>query len=195
MIPVNAEHAGPCKLRPWRAAMIEHDESAGRVVPFARWHVIEETDLARLVADHVRVRAVCDRLEACADGLPDRPSDVEAMSRCLRAVVHSHSREESAVIGALFAQDLDDPLAAALVGRMRARHLTDSVHVDDILAALSGASTPCAEAFGYMLRGFFEGCRLAMDFTELAILTLGAGRLSRNARAMLANSLCERELG
>jgi len=32
-----------------------------------------------------------------------------------------------------------------------------------------------------------------MDFTELAILTLGTGRLSRSARAMLIDGLCARQ--
>ena len=42
---------------------------------------------------------------------------------------------------------------------------------------------------GYMLRCFFDGCRRAMDFTELAILALGERRLTRDARALLIGSL------
>jgi hypothetical protein len=198
LIAVNVVCAVPCKLQAWRAAMIEHDEFAGRVVPFVRrWHVIHEIDFARLIADHAHLRTVCDQLEACGDTLPDRPTDADADAVCrnLRAVVVSHPREENAVIDALFARELDDPLTAALVGRIRARHLSDAIHADDILAALSGASKPCAEAFGYMLRGFFDGCRRAMDFTELAILTLGTRRLTQEARAALVGGLCERGAG
>lgn len=175
--------------------MIEHDGFAGRVVPIGgRWHVINQLDLARLCAAHARLRNVCDRLEACADALPDRLSDAEASAvyRDLRAVVVSHPRDEIAVIDALFACDFCDPLTAAVVGRVRARHESDAIQADDILAALSGASAPCAEAFGYMLRSFFDGCRLAMDFTQLAVLTLGAGRLTPGAREMLVRGLCER---
>ncbi|RZM04088.1 MAG: hypothetical protein EOP68_19855 [Sphingomonas sp.] len=175
--------------------MIEHDDDGGRVVPFVRrWHVIHDIDLARLIADHARLRDVCDRLEACADALPDGVSDADAdaVSRRLRAVVVSHPRDETAVIDALFAADLDDPLTATLVGRIRARHLSNAVEAEDILAALAGASTPCAEAFGHMLRGFFDGCRRAMEFTELAILTLGAQRLTPDARALLVGGLCGR---
>jgi hypothetical protein len=175
--------------------MIEHDEFAARVVPFAgRWHVIHELDLARLIAAHARLRNVCDRLEACADALPDRLSNAEADAICrdLRAVVLSLPRDETAVIDALFTRHLGDPLTAAVVGRVRARHVSDAIQADDILAALSGVSAPCAEAFGYMLRSFFDGCRQAMDFTQLAVLTLGAGRLTRGARDMLVRGLCER---
>lgn len=175
--------------------MTEHDEFAARVVPFAgRWHVIHELDLARLIAAHARLRGVCDRLEACADALPGRLSDAEADAVCrdLRAVVVSHPRDETVVIDALFARGFGDPLTAAVVGRVRARHLSDAIQADDILAALSGVSAPCAEAFGYMLRSFFDGARQAMDFTQLAILTLGARRLTHGARDMLVRSLCER---
>jgi hypothetical protein len=175
--------------------MTEHDEFAARVVPFAeRWHVIHELDLARLIAAHARVRDVCDRLEACADALPRRLSDAEtdAVCRDLRAVFVSYPRDEDALIAALFGLGLGDPLTAAVVARMRASHVSDAIQADDILAALSGVSAPCAEAFGYMLRSFFDGCRQAVDFTQLAILTLGAGRLTRGARDMLVRGLCER---
>ena len=142
--------------------MIGHDEFGGLVVPFVRRRpVIEDTDLAAIVADHARLRDVCDRLEACADALPDRPSDAAALRRSRRAVVASHDREEAAVIDTLFARDLSDPLTKALLGRV--------------------------------LRGVFDSCRLTMDFTELAILTLGTGRLSRSARAMLVDGLCARQ--
>lgn len=173
---------------------MERDELDKRVVPFARrWHVIHDIDLARLIADHARLRAVCDRLEACADALPGGISDAEADAVCssLRAIVLSHPQEENAVIDALFACHLDDPLTATLVARMHARHLSDAVHADDILAVLRGASVPCAEAFGYMLRGFFDGCRRTMDFTELAILTLGGKRFTHAARDSLVKALCE----
>ncbi len=99
------------------------------------------------------------------------------------------------MIDALFAHDPDDALTAALLGRIRARHLSDAIDADDIVAVLSGASRPGAEAFGFMLRGFFEGCRAAMAFTELVVLLLGAPRLSRAARAVLIDSLCARRAG
>ncbi len=175
--------------------MTERDEPVGRVVPFARrWHVIHDIDIARLAADHARLGALCDRLEACADALPGGVCESEAaiVARMLSTVVVRHSRDETAVIDALFAGHLDDPLTATIVGRIRARHLCNAIQADDIAAALSGASTPCAEAFGHMLRGFFDGCRQAMDFTELAVLTLGGTRLTPDARAALIGGLCGR---
>ena len=181
--------------------MTEHDEFASHVTPFAgRWHVIREHDLARLLAAHARLRAVCNRLEACADALPGRLSDAETRTvyRDLRAVIISHPRDETAMIDALLARDCGDcgdcgdPLTAAVVRRVRARHVCNAIQADDILAALSGISAPCAEALGYMLRSFFEGARLAMDFTQLAVLTLGVERLTSGARDMLVRGLCER---
>ncbi|TCQ06278.1 hypothetical protein C8J40_10565 [Sphingomonas sp. PP-CC-3A-396] len=139
--------------------MTEHDEFAARVVPFAaRWHVIHELDLAGLVAAHARLRDVCDRLEACADALPGRLSDAEAKAICrdLRAVVISQPRDETAVVDALFARDLGDPLTMAVMARVRARHASEAIQADDILAALSGFTTPCAEAFGYNLAELFR---------------------------------------
>lgn len=175
--------------------MTEDYEFAAQVVPFAgRWHVIHDLDLARLIAAHARLRNVCDRLEAYADALPGRLPDAEteAVCRDLRDVLVSHPRDENAMIDALFARGFGDPLAAVVAIRMRARHVSDVIQADDILAALSGVSAPCAEAFGYMLRSFFGGCRQAMDFTQLAVLTLGAGRLTHGARDMVVRGLCER---
>lgn len=175
--------------------MIEHDEFAARVTPFSgRWHVIRVDDLARMMAAHARLRAVCARLEAYADALPVRPADAEAHAVCrdLRAVLVSYPRDEDAVIDSLVEDTRTDPLTAAVVKRLRARHASDAIQADDILAALSGDTVPCAEALGYMLRSFFEGCRLAIDCTQLAVLTLGSGRLTLDARDMLVRGLCER---
>ncbi|WP_168711606.1 hemerythrin domain-containing protein [Sphingomonas sp. PAMC26645] len=175
--------------------MIEHDEFATRVVPFSvRRHFIRELDLEPLLAAHARLRDMCNRLEEYADALPGRLPSADADAICcdLRVVVVSHARDETAVIDALFTRSIGDPLTAAVMRRVRARHISDAIQADDILAALSGVSTPCAEAFGYMLRSFFDGARQAMDFTQLAILTLGAGRLTQGSRDMLVRGLGER---
>ncbi len=177
--------------------MTEHDgQRDGRASGRDR-HVIDATDLHALVADHARLHGLCDRLEACADLLPDTLSqdDAGALGRSLQAIIAGHLDQENAVIDALFARDGVDALTAALLGRIRARHLSDAIDADDIVAVLSGASRPGAEAFGFMLRGFFEGCRAAMAFTELVVLLLGAPRLSHTARAMLIDSLCARRAG
>jgi len=177
--------------------MTEHDgQRDGRASGRDR-HVIDATDLQALVADHARLQGLCDRLEACADLLPERLSHDEAgaLGRSLQAIVAGHRDQENAVIDALFALDSDDALTAALLGRIRARHLSDAIDADDIVAVLSGGSRPGAEAFGFMLRGFFEGSRGAMAFTELVVLLLGAPRLSRTARAVLIDRLCARRAG
>jgi len=63
--------------------MIEHDEFATRVVPFAgRRHFIRELDLEPLLAAHARLRGMCNRLEGCADALPGRLHSADANAIC-----------------------------------------------------------------------------------------------------------------
>ena len=80
-----------------------------------------------------------------------------------------------------------------VLARIRARHAIDDSSAQDLIAALDPESTEPdrfpPEMLGYMLRCFFDGCRRAMDFTELAILALGERRLTRDARALLIGSL------
>ena len=139
--------------------MTEHDgQRDGRASGRDR-HVIDATDLQALVADHARLHGLCDRLEACADLLPERLSHNEAggLGRSLLAIVAGHLDQENAVIDALFAHGSDDALTAALLGRIRARHLSDAIDADDIVAVLSGASRPGADRKSTRLNSSHNG--------------------------------------
>ena len=172
------------------------DDPRGRVVPFCRrWHVIDEIDLVRLLAGHAELRTLCDLLEACADTLPVMPSPAQTTVLCQRLTVaiDRYARAGETLLEEMFRREADRPLAAALLARIRARHAIDDSSAQDLIAALDPESTEPdrfpPEMLGYMLRCFFDGCRRAMDFTELAILALGERRLTRDARALLIGSL------
>ena len=180
--------------------MNEHSRSAGSVVPFPRrWHVIHEVDLARLSADHASLRALCDALEACADGLPARLSSEDVARLCggLQTRIERHEAAEDAFLAALFVHDRHDPLTCALLDHVHQRQAADAAHALDLIVALQAthAAGPCGETLGYMLRCFFDGCRRAIDFEALVILTLGHARLTPEARAMLVEGLRARASG
>lgn len=164
--------------------------------PVARagsWHVIDELDVVGLVSDHAALDRLCDRLEQHADRLPHAPTprQADALRGELRVVLGRHVVREERVFARLFAASLAQPLCHTLIDLVAARHSACLAQAEDIVAALqpeSGAPL-CAEAFGYMLRGFFEGCRQAMAFEELALLTLAGDRLTPVARAMLTHRL------
>ena len=167
----------------------------GSVVPFVRrWHVIHEVDLVPLTADHARMAALCDRLEACADELPTRPPrDIaEALCEELTSLLASHDASEQALLTALFERD-HRPIARAVLQRIRDQHLADSVHAQDLVSALAPEPDDrmvSTDALGYMLRCFFDGCRRAMRFEELALLVLAGDRLTPDALALVGRSLC-----
>lgn len=159
----------------------------------AGWHVIDEIDVVGLVSDHAALDRLCDRLEQHADRLPQRPSprEGETLRAELRVALGRHVVCEERLFARLFAASRAQPLCHALLDHVTARHSASLSQAEDIVAALnpeSGAPL-CAEAFGYMLRGFFQGFRQAMAFEELALLTRGDARLTPVARAMLTQRL------
>ncbi|PTQ08232.1 hypothetical protein CLG96_16170 [Sphingomonas oleivorans] len=175
--------------------MIQEERSSASVIPFARrWSVIHPIDIARLMADHARLRMLCNALEACADALPERPSPAEAEALChqLAELLSAQERGEK-LLALMFGHDEAEPLTHALLRHIRHRHIAGTVHAQDLIAALmpSAEKGPAVstDALGYMLRCFFEACRQTMDFEELLILALGANRLTQPARHLLTDSL------
>lgn len=168
----------------------------GSHVPFARrWHLIDEIDLIGFVADHSAIERLCVHLEACADQLPERPTPavVDDLCAALQTQVLDHFNREDRLLVAMFARELRDPLCRALLDVTHSRHVACAVLAQDLIAALKAGSaeqrTICAEALGYMLRCFFDGCRAAMAFEELAVLTLASTRLTGEARMLLTERL------
>ncbi|MBB3910295.1 hypothetical protein [Sphingomonas desiccabilis] len=158
-----------------------------------RWHVIDEIDLVPLLCEHARGEQLCRRLEACADALPDLP-DAEAIAAlcdALEAQAVERPSREDALLDVLFGAEAP-PLADTLLAYIRAQHVTCAVQAQDLLAVLRPHAVdrgPCAATLGYMLRCFFEGCRAAMAFEELAIRTLAERRLTPAARLLLDDRL------
>ncbi|MEG3175785.1 hemerythrin domain-containing protein [Sphingomonas sp. RB3P16] len=158
------------------------------------WHMIAEIDLVRLVADHAALDRLSDRLEELADRLPQRPGPREAEALCedLRGRLGQHVVREERLFAALFTAGPSSPLCHALLDQIGRRHTTCLLQAEDVIAALQPDPVEpllCAEAFGYMLRGFFEGCRQAMANEELAIVALGEARLTPGARRMLTERI------
>ncbi|WP_157134602.1 hemerythrin domain-containing protein [Sphingomonas sp. PAMC 26605] len=159
----------------------------------AGWHVIDEIDVVGLVSDHAALDQLCDRLEQHADQLPQPPSprEGEALRADLRVALGRHVVREERLFARLFAASRGQPLCHALLDHVTARHSACLAQAEDIVAALNpeAGARLCPEAFGYMLRGFFQGFRQAMAFEELTLLTLGDERLTPAARAMLTQRL------
>lgn len=175
--------------------MPNNEAMTGTVVALMRDHpFIDDIDLMGLLADHGRLRALCRRLEDCADALPDRPAPAvaAALARDLTGLLPAcHAREEDRLV-TMFGQQ-EDRLTRALLQRIRACHIAEAVHAQDLSTALvSGRGSDgfvATDALAYMLRCCFEGCRHAIRLEELAVLALGDHRLTTRARALIEMSL------
>ena len=170
--------------------------SGGTVVPLtSRSNEIPEDDIVRLVDDHRLLGELCDLLECCADELPTLPPApvVEKICDALAGLYDQGGATASPYPDVTALYDAADPLAAVLIEHVRARHLADATHAEDLVDALRGslnmAERPSPNMLGYMLRCFFDGCRQAMDCEELAILALARHRLTQATRSVLIDSL------
>lgn len=164
---------------------------------FQHWHVIEEVDLMRLIADHCDLERLCAALEAHADDLPRQfPELAEYLRRALEVSIIAHSGRAEARLSALFGSEGSTPFAQGLLARIRAGRNARAVQAHDLVAALQPdrpeGHVLHADALAFMLRGFSDHCRQAMAFEELAILQLGEARLTTDARAMLSDSIAMR---
>jgi len=164
-----------------------------QVLPFRRrWHVIAEVDLAPLLADHAAVRRMCRSVEALADRLADVPGPEEryAVADQIERCIRDHVTITSAFLERMFAgQDL--AFGGGLLTRILLDQIADGVHAEDVIEALrvDVLDPGSVETLGYMLRCLFDSCRRALDFEELALLSLGGPRLSRDAREALEHVL------
>ncbi|UFN49965.1 hemerythrin domain-containing protein [Roseomonas sp. OT10] len=171
------------------------DEGAEVLRPDFGWKARAEAGIAALSADHVRLRALCDRLEGLADRLPALPAAEERgrIARQLATLVPCHQAMERAVLDDLFPEAREDPLGHALLDRIASQHALDELHAQDLGAVLDAADASGppggAAALGYMLRCFFDGCRRALAFEELSLITLARHRLPPDATRLLAACL------
>lgn len=146
------------------------------------------------MAEHARLAALCDELEACADQLPALPTQEKSavLREALGRLAARNDRAVTLYLQETFARQQDDPLTRALIDKVRALHITDAAHAEELIAMLkemeSRQSAP-NEALGYLLRCFFQVCRHTMDVEKLAILHFARGRLTPEARLLLTDGL------
>lgn len=156
------------------------------------WHMIREVDLVRLVAEHSAWLRLCARLEALADDLPALPDedDMRLLRAQIEGLTQSRRGSGEATLDALFTRERARPLARTLLDGFQLARAARIIDLDDILTALESRDTP-ANTIGYMMRSFFRGCRSAIAIEQLSLLTLGSGRLTGDARALLMERLIE----
>lgn len=134
---------------------------------------------ARLSAAHGEQLALCTRLEAIADGLPANinRSDCMVAARALGPVLNrAHSLEESIVFPAIARRWHGVANIESTIDRLKFEHLEDECFAEELHDALTaygrGENKPHPEAFGYMLRGFFESLRRHIAFEQEVIAPL-----------------------
>jgi hypothetical protein len=127
-------------------------------------------DVTRL---HQAKLAICSALEAIADDLPagvDRFKCLTVASNLVPLLRACHRLEEEVVFPAFLTRRSE----AQVIARLKAEHLEDDCAAEDLtetlLAVGHGEAVTNPEAFGYMLRAFFEATRRHIAFERDHIL-------------------------
>lgn len=124
-------------------------------------------DVAAIFHDHDMLNDLCGQLEAIADSLP-RPDKLACarVSRLLEDFFPAHVVRENEALE----RHLPD---RTLRERIVAQHNEDMGLSQELVIALEpatrGERIEDAEALGYMLRCFFNGCRRSMLIEEMAL--------------------------
>ncbi|EIZ80745.1 hypothetical protein WSK_0718 [Novosphingobium sp. Rr 2-17] len=160
---------------------------------FGSWYMIDEIDLAALLANHAGLARLCAELEAVADRLPSRPTKAEVarLSEELLLRLPASDRRDRTTLNHIFLGTHDsEPGKAALaeIGRQRSVCIGQAQDIASVLDP-NDLSKLTVETLGYMLRCFFQSSRQAIVFEELAVLHLAAARLTAEARALLVESV------
>jgi hypothetical protein len=154
--------------------------------------MIDEVDLIAVVVDHAGLSRLCADLEAVADRLPlpPDPADAARLREELLHLLPAHDARERAFARHILAPAGGGPAAPAILRQIEKRRAACVVQGQDLAAMIAPEAMPAsADMLGYMLRCFFEACRQAMVFEELAILHLARRRLTGDARTLLIRSL------
>ncbi len=116
------------------------------------------------------VLAMCELLEDIADSLPNH-IDAKKCSKAADLLEPLIKREHRFEEDEIFPHYAGSEPAKALkktIERLRAEHLEDECHAEELSDALrkvsSSADTVSPETLGYMLRGFFEAIRRHIAF-------------------------------
>jgi hemerythrin-like domain-containing protein len=116
------------------------------------------------------VLAMCELLEDIADSLPHH-IDAKKCSRAAELleplIKRVHRFEEDEIYSAYAGPEPSKGLQKT-IERLRAEHLEDECHAEELSDALrkisSSADSVSSETLGYMLRGFFEAIRRQVAF-------------------------------
>jgi hypothetical protein len=159
----------------------------------SRQLVIDEHEIIWLIAGRHTQRRLCADLERIADNLPDLPSAeaVRHIEDRLFGYADRHLPHQTELFRRLLGDTVSAP-AARILKEIQHNHAVDAMHADDLsveLRRLSGASraVPAGE-LAYMLHCFFDGCRRAMAYEELALLNFGEERLTPAAKSAVMQS-------
>ncbi|MDG4881135.1 hemerythrin domain-containing protein [Mesorhizobium sp. WSM4884] len=122
---------------------------------------------------HVQMLALCHMLEGIADDLPSRVDRLQclAVAADLLPLVRECHRFEEDVVFPAFAQRTG---REDIIERLKVEHLEDESAAADLSEALlthgHGRPIENPEAFGYMLRAFFESTRRHIAFERDHVL-------------------------
>ncbi|CDX25880.1 conserved hypothetical protein [Mesorhizobium sp. ORS 3324] len=122
---------------------------------------------------HVQMLALCHMLEGIADDLPSRVNRLQCLAVAadlLPVLRECHRFEEEVVFPAFLRRTGEEEIVA----RLRLEHVEDESAAADLSEALlahgHGRPIENPEAFGYMLRAFFESTRRHIAFERDHVL-------------------------
>jgi hemerythrin-like domain-containing protein len=131
-------------------------------------------DLSRA---HTMKLRLCDELEMIADSLPaqiDRLLCLRIASELVPQLRECHHYEEKTVFPAFLKGGTDTRSRSASIRRLESEHVQDECAAQDLtdvlLAVGHGAPIDNPEAFGFMLRAFFEALRRHVAFEHEHLL-------------------------
>lgn len=140
---------------------------------------------------HAAKLALCDRLEAIADGLPAdaSSSECEAAARTVGPLLEGAHRFEETVVFPLCERLSRGSLAVAdALERLAAEHREDASYGEEVAESLMqfGGGRPVlgAETLGFMLRGFFGSLRrhVAFERDYIEMIAERRGRYGKGDR-------------
>ncbi|WP_196258034.1 hemerythrin domain-containing protein [Pelagibacterium limicola] len=132
-----------------------------------------------LNATHREMLALCQTLEMIADSLPadiDRTVCINAARILGPLIARAQDMEEEFIFPEIEKRWAMLPDMTKTIERLKYEHLEDICFSEELYDALMaygrGVGQPAPDAFGYMLRGFFEGLRRHIAFEQDVIAPL-----------------------
>jgi hemerythrin-like domain-containing protein len=120
---------------------------------------------------YARKQSLCDQLEAIADSLPHRVDRMECVrvANVLLPFLRESHRYEEEVLFPAFERGLKEPATGGeTVRRLKSEHIYDACAAEEITEQLMwigrGGDVANPEAFGFMLRAFFDPVRRHIAF-------------------------------